>query len=257
VRFALCWLIPSWLVFELTPTKLPHYTLPLYGALAWLAAAALGRELGRPDGRWARWGGVGLGVLAALVWAAAPLYPAARYGAAPALVWAVVAAALALLAGAAGALFLLSDRGWVALAAAAVLGLLAHDAITAGLGPRLQPLWLSRRAAALLSRKQMNPREGLVPGPVTVVGYAEPSLVFALGTETELGDVGDGGAAIADDRPVLVEARAQAAFLAELAADKLKAHPVGQVKGYDYSDGKADTLILYRSDSPAPAPPNG
>ena len=40
VRFAICWLVPAWLVFELTPTKLPHYTLPLYGALAWLMAAA-------------------------------------------------------------------------------------------------------------------------------------------------------------------------------------------------------------------------
>ena len=36
VRFALCWLIPTWIVFEAVPTKLPHYTLPAYGALAWL-----------------------------------------------------------------------------------------------------------------------------------------------------------------------------------------------------------------------------
>ncbi|WP_304177582.1 glycosyltransferase family 39 protein, partial [Phenylobacterium aquaticum] len=34
IRFALCWLVPSWLVFELMPTKLVHYTLPTYGALA-------------------------------------------------------------------------------------------------------------------------------------------------------------------------------------------------------------------------------
>ena len=30
--------IPAWLVFELAPTKLAHYPLPTYGALAWLAA---------------------------------------------------------------------------------------------------------------------------------------------------------------------------------------------------------------------------
>src|SRR5262249_10823062 len=29
VRFCLAWLLPSWLVFELVPTKLPHYALPL------------------------------------------------------------------------------------------------------------------------------------------------------------------------------------------------------------------------------------
>ena len=252
VRFALCWLIPSWLVFELTPTKLPHYTLPLYGALAWLAVAGLGRGFGRPSGRWVRWLGVGLGLLAAVVWAAAAIYLALRFGGAAAIYWALAAAILALVSGFAGAGFLLTDRGWPLLAAALLSGALAHGAIAGGLAPQLNPLWLSRRAAALLDRKHMQPIEGLVPGPVTVVGYAEPSLVFALGTETELGDVGDGGAAIAEGRPALVEQRLQPGFLAELAVDRLKAHPVGQVKGFDYSDGKADVLILYRSDSPPP-----
>ena len=48
VRFALCWLIPTWIVFELLPTKLVHYTLPTYGALAWLMAAAMRQPLSRP-----------------------------------------------------------------------------------------------------------------------------------------------------------------------------------------------------------------
>jgi 4-amino-4-deoxy-L-arabinose transferase-like glycosyltransferase len=30
-KFLLAWLVPSWLVFELVVTKLPHYVLPLYG----------------------------------------------------------------------------------------------------------------------------------------------------------------------------------------------------------------------------------
>src|SRR5919112_1568 len=32
VVFALAWIVPSWLVFELVPTKLPHYTMPLFPA---------------------------------------------------------------------------------------------------------------------------------------------------------------------------------------------------------------------------------
>ena len=51
IRFALCWLVPTWLLFELVPTKLPHYTLPTFGALAWLMAAALREPLG-PRVRW-------------------------------------------------------------------------------------------------------------------------------------------------------------------------------------------------------------
>ena len=54
IRFALCWLVPSWLVFELVPTKLPHYALPIFGALAWLMAAALTRPLDRSSAGSAR-----------------------------------------------------------------------------------------------------------------------------------------------------------------------------------------------------------
>lgn len=251
VRFALCWLIPSWLVFEATPTKLPHYVLPLYGALAWLAVAALDRPLGR----WTRWIGAGLGVLAGLVWAAAPIYLAASYGdrSAAAWAWAVLTCVLAAAAGAGGVVAILTGRRGVIIGVVGALALMAHGALLGGLGPRLYPLWLSRNVAVLLAREHLDPREGLIPDPVTVVGYAEPSLVFALGTETELGDAGDGGEAIAEGRPVIVESRAQPAFLAELASDHLKATAVGQVKGVDYSSGKKDVLTLYRSDSPPPA----
>src|SRR5205085_1886450 len=33
-QFLLAWLVPSWIVFELVLTKLPHYVLPLYPAIA-------------------------------------------------------------------------------------------------------------------------------------------------------------------------------------------------------------------------------
>src|SRR5260221_5679720 len=41
VKFLLAWLVPSWLVFELVVTKLPHYVLPLYPAIAILIAGAI------------------------------------------------------------------------------------------------------------------------------------------------------------------------------------------------------------------------
>ena len=40
-RFLLAWLIPSWVVFEAVITKLPHYVLPLYPAIAILIAGIL------------------------------------------------------------------------------------------------------------------------------------------------------------------------------------------------------------------------
>ena len=36
--FLLCWIVPTWLAFELVVTKFPHYILPVYPALALLVA---------------------------------------------------------------------------------------------------------------------------------------------------------------------------------------------------------------------------
>jgi 4-amino-4-deoxy-L-arabinose transferase-like glycosyltransferase len=39
--FCLCWLVPGWIFFELMSTKLPHYVLPMYPAVALLSARAV------------------------------------------------------------------------------------------------------------------------------------------------------------------------------------------------------------------------
>jgi 4-amino-4-deoxy-L-arabinose transferase-like glycosyltransferase len=54
-RFLACWILPSWLIFELAPTKLPHYTLPLYPALALMCGAAADRWLETAKWTGSRW----------------------------------------------------------------------------------------------------------------------------------------------------------------------------------------------------------
>src|SRR5881227_4016614 len=44
-QYLLAWLIPSWIVFELVLTKLPHYVLPLYPAIAILIVGAMERRV--------------------------------------------------------------------------------------------------------------------------------------------------------------------------------------------------------------------
>lgn len=39
--FLLAWIVPAWIVFEIVGTKLPHYTMPLYPAVAILSAWAV------------------------------------------------------------------------------------------------------------------------------------------------------------------------------------------------------------------------
>ncbi len=39
--FCIAWIVPAWIVFELVSTKLPHYTMPMYPALALLSGRAV------------------------------------------------------------------------------------------------------------------------------------------------------------------------------------------------------------------------
>ncbi len=56
VRFLFAWIIPAWIVFELVPTKLPHYVMPFFPAIALLTAVGLSQatELEQTPGRWRR-----------------------------------------------------------------------------------------------------------------------------------------------------------------------------------------------------------
>jgi 4-amino-4-deoxy-L-arabinose transferase-like glycosyltransferase len=241
VRFALCWLIPAWLMFEATPTKLVHYTLPCYGALAWLAAASLRA----PIGKGARWTGAVLCALAGTVFGAAVVYLLSKYGDPSDVTAGALAGGLLAAAGWAGAYMLLRGAAITAMATALALAVLGHGALAGLLAPRLEPLWLSKRTEAQLAKAHLLPRQGFSPAPVAVAGYAEPSLVFALGTPTDLGDVPEAADAISDLRPAVVEGHEDAAFQAELKARGLTARPMGEVRGLDYSNGHDTTLRIY------------
>jgi 4-amino-4-deoxy-L-arabinose transferase-like glycosyltransferase len=243
VRFALCWLIPTWLMFEILPTKLVHYALPGYGGLAMLMAAAV-RE---PLGPRVRWIGAALSAVIGALLAAVAVYGQVTFGTQGDLVWSALAALLALAAGLAGAVLLVKTGSVRALVTAGALGIAAHVALTAGLIPRLEPLFLSKDITQALDQARLSPRSG-APAPVAVTGYAEPSLIFQLGTTTEL-TTGEGAAdAIAEGRPAVVEAREEKPFRDALAALGLTPRPVAVVEGLNYSDGDEERLTIYRGE---------
>ncbi|WP_269714373.1 ArnT family glycosyltransferase [Caulobacter sp. NIBR2454] len=244
VRFALCWLIPTWLMFEILPTKLAHYTLPAHGALAWLMAASIEGPLGRVS----RWIGAALGVLGGVVFAAATIYLLSEYGDAADVTAAAITAGLFLFAGAIGAYLLVNRAAGTAIVTALVLGVLAHSAFFTLFAPRLEPLWSSKRVADVLREHRIDPRDGVTPGPVEVAGYAEPSLVFALGARTGLGDAPNAAQAVIEGRPAVVEAAQDADFRAALARIGLTPRPVGVVDGFNYSTGDPVRLTVYRGE---------
>jgi 4-amino-4-deoxy-L-arabinose transferase-like glycosyltransferase len=248
IRFALCWLVPSWLMFEIVPTKLPHYTLPCFGALAWLMAAALARPI---EPRW-RWTGAWLvcGVAVALILAASLGAP--RFGAGAASGWAIVVAALLAITATCAIFFMGRRRPALAAALVCGFGLAGHAALAGGLAPSLTNIWLSQRLAKAV---QSDP-DDLADGPVAVAGYAEPSLVFALGAPTVLGDASDAADAIDDGRLAIVEQHEDAAFRKALAAAGDVAKVAAVVSGLDYSTGHAQILRLYEPvETPEAKPP--
>jgi 4-amino-4-deoxy-L-arabinose transferase-like glycosyltransferase len=242
-RFCLAWLGPAWLVFELVPTKLPHYVLPLYPALALLTArfvvATLAEPLAPP--RWARalfglWGLVALAIAAAAI-ALMPVIDGTLD----------VVALVPVLAGAAGALaaLVIAWRGQalralvVAIAASGVLFMVVFGTVL----PRIQGLWLSRAAAEMITAHRPSSR-----APVVAAGYAEPSLVFLVGTDTRL----TGGAGAAQflaqhaDAVAVVAGDQDDLFHAQAAASGLSVTALDTRRGYNYSRGRWITLTLYR-----------
>jgi len=241
IRFAVCWLVPTWLVFEILPTKLVHYTLPAVPALAILMAASLRAPLGRIS----RVIGAVLSALAGVLLAGLIAYLHKEHGDPSDLPVTILTALLFLAAGVTGAVLVMRKTAATALVAAGVLGVLAHGALVGLFVPRLEPLLLSPRLETALEKAGLAPRGG-APGPVAVTGYAEPSMIFLLGTTTQLTDPVGAAKAVAQGRPAVVEGRQEKAFQAALAALGQAARPAGVVEGFDYSDGDEERLTLYR-----------
>jgi len=237
-RFLIAWLVPAWALLELVPTKLPHYVLPLYPALALLTAAALVE--GMAHGGWVRradiavrvlWAVVSLGLAAALVFL--PL----RFGGplAPAVIGA------GLLLGLAAAVLYGHSREAFAVAALAALAVIFVAPAGSAVLPGLERLWLSRAAASLVAE---HPRAKGTP--LVSIGYSEPSLVFMLGTDIRLTTPRGGADALAAGGEALVSNREEAVFRQALNARGLVAQPLGTAPGFNYSNGQRMVLTLYR-----------
>jgi 4-amino-4-deoxy-L-arabinose transferase-like glycosyltransferase len=244
IRYLLAWAAATWLMFELVPTKLPHYVIPAYPALCILAAYWVFEAGKNSETRLAR----GLSIVAGIQYAiglgafavAAVLLPM-RFGNGawwPGIVLAVVGCLIGLFALTAYA------RGarTQALLASIVAAIVLVPTLTAGIGPRLDTIWVTPHAAALVA-KDHRPGD---PAPI-IAGYVEPSLIFALGTDTRVGTGATAAQMAAQQGGLsLIEDRERDAFLAGLATRDTQAFPVDALQGYDYSHGKKVHITIYR-----------
>ena len=238
VRFCLAWAGPAWIMFELVPTKLPHYPLPTYPALCLLMAAAI---LGAAPVLFHRaiklW--YGLWCLVALALASVVVAAPVMLGEGFALM-SIPSALAILLLGGATAFLAMQGRMRATALAGLVLAVSSFQVIFEGVLPHLDRMFVSRAAAELVAIRPHH-------GPVVVAGYAEPSLVFLLGTDTVLSN-GTSAAINLTKGPAylsLVSDREETEFQAAAAKALVKPVVVGVVKGFNYSRGKPVTLTAY------------
>ncbi|WP_396594303.1 ArnT family glycosyltransferase [Brevundimonas sp. R86498] len=247
IRFLVCWLVPAWLIFELTPTKLPHYTLPTFGAIALLMAAALTR----PIGRISQWAGAGLALFAALVITGITVYGLTAFGSTTAQTWANITVVSAVTAALIGGFLLLNREAVAGLLIALVFGVLAHTAL-AGTLRQLRPLSIAPRLVETLEANGLAPNQGLTPGPVAITTFHEPSFVFLAGRDTELTDADGAARALAAGRPAIVEGQDAEAFRLATTRTGVPGRAVGVVTGHNYSSGDDVRLTVYAPpDAPA------
>ena len=244
IRFLICWLVPAWLIFELTPTKLAHYTLPTFGALALLAAAALTRPVGKAS----RYTGAGLTIAVGALLAVGSVWLLTEYGRSTAQTWATITIVFAILTSLIGAFLMLHRAAMTAVIASIALGVVAHSAL-AGTLRQLRPLSVAPQLEEVLERANLHPRQGRT-GPVAITGFHEPSFVFLTGRDTELTDAAGAARALAEGRPAIVEARDADAFREAAAQLGVTGRSVGVVTGHNYSKGDDVSLTVY-------APPGG
>jgi 4-amino-4-deoxy-L-arabinose transferase-like glycosyltransferase len=241
-RFLLAWLVPTWIVFELVVTKLPHYVLPLYPAIAILIAREIERRdlsnnphLVRTTVMWPVFAALlpvlGIGLLIYLRgqfgWIAWPF-------AAGAAIFGFYAWRLYDVEGA--------ERSFVRAAAAAVLMIVAVLGVAV---PLLRPVFPSRQLAEMVNDPACaNP-------VVAAAGYHEPSLVFLAGTRTRLVD-GPTAAEILKQgscRFAIIETRHDRAFAQRAEAIGLRYSLRGKLDNYfNFNGGRAIGFAVYRSD---------
>lgn len=255
VRFLLCWIVPTWIVFEFVATKLPHYVLPTYPAIACLAAFAFVAP--RP-GKENRLGAIAFALASALwlgvsavVAAAAPLALIRLQGVTDPL--AIGLAALVVVAAVTALWFVWKRRAVPAVVALTIAAAIAWLNTFGYAAPRLDSLWMSRRIDTVVRAAQPCPGAQLVTTP-----YGEPSLIFLYGrTRTHVTESGaDAARVLADASPcalALVGDQKRADFLARAAALGITVTPVARITGRNYSNGANLDLILYKAAARRPA----
>lgn len=236
VRFLLCWIIPTWVFFELMPTKLPQYVLPTFPAIALLAALAIEQgELFKAPGKWFRWLQGGWLLMSGCLLMALAMIPRLLNLTMPLVSWLLVSMGFSLCVLA----VYFARRGHYqrTLVALILVAATSYPLIFSQLLPQLKPLWITDAVAKSIPRQLLSSEK-----PLIVAGFDEPSLVFNLNT---------GLVRFSDSLTAQRRLKRNQVHLALVEAGTYQTWPddgtvkrVATVRGYNYSKGRWVELLL-------------
>jgi 4-amino-4-deoxy-L-arabinose transferase-like glycosyltransferase len=242
-RFLLAWIVPSWILFELVVTKLPHYVLPLYPAIAILIAGVIGARVLPTKSRLEQgtiWWFV-LPVLFGLVGLGFLIFVGRQFG-----FWAWPLFGASMVMGFRAWQLYRSDGVEHSLMRAFVAALLMAAAIFGLVVPSLHAAFPSVALVKIL-------RDSGCSNPVAAAaGYGEASVVFLAGTETRQTD-GAGAAEFlrgGECRFAFVEARQERSFAQRADAIGLLYSSGPRIEGHNMGNGRSVTIAVYRSGGP-------
>ncbi len=253
-RFLIAWIVPFWLLIELIPTKLPHYPLPVFPALAVVLVCAVEVPLpGDPKSGKLRYkfqrylalaGEYAMlavaGVLAAVVlWAA--ITQGGQTGS-RAFAFAMISLALLAVVLWQGILWHLGG-GIKPVVTILLVGVLFNFSLISGLLPALSRIHVSTAIDRAITSLKLN------PPAIAAAGFHEPSLVFLRGSDVLLLS-GPEAALFLAEAPgglAIVENRQRQAFLAMASQLGEELLPPYQISGFNVSKGKEVLIFLYRS----------
>ena len=240
-RFLLAWFIPSWIIFEVVMTKLPHYVLPLYPAIAILIAGILGAN-GLSKTRWIVRGTIGWFLFPGAV-AVAVMVAFITFGGDLGLIaWPF--AAVALILGLFAWWLYEVDGAERALLRAMLASILVAITVYAVTFPSLPSLFPSALVA-----DEIRGSDCADAHTASTFAYQEPSLVFLLGTDTRFTD-GAGAADFLRSGPchfALIDPRSERSFVQRAESFGLLYSRAQRIEGFNISIGKPVTLTVFRS----------
>jgi 4-amino-4-deoxy-L-arabinose transferase-like glycosyltransferase len=242
-RFLLAWIVPAWIVLEIVVTKLPHYVLPLYPAIAILIAGAIDNHALTRQ-RWLAAAPAWWFILSVVGAVAIIVLHVAIGQQAGVLAWPFLVAAIIM---ALFAWWLLhvdgAETALLRAVAATILFWWGLFGMTLPAIPRLFP-------AQELS-KYVRFTAGCEDPQVATAGYHEPSLVFLTGTSLRHASSGADAAEFLKEggcRFAFIESRQERSFAQRAEALGLRYNRAFRVDGINISGGRPIAVTVFRSE---------